>query len=75
MTIFQILATLPVTIASPERSFSQLLALKTCVRSSMKEERLNGLVSTRVESDKEVASDKIIDDFAKMKARRLKVAL
>ena len=75
MTIFQILATLPVTMASPERSFSQLCALKTCIRSSMKEERLNSVASTRVHSDKEVPSDKIIDDFAKMKARRLKVAL
>ena len=41
----------------------------------MKEERLNSLAWTRVQSDKEVPSDKIIDDFAKMKARRLKVAL
>ena len=78
MAIFQILETLPVTIASPERSFSQLRALKTCIRSSMKEDRLNAvnsLASTRVHSDKEVPSDKIIDDFAKMKARRPKVAL
>ena len=78
MTIFLILATLPVTTASPERSFSQVRALKTCIRSSMKEEKSNGLASTRVHSvhsDKEVPSDKIMDDFAKMKVRLLKVAL
>ena len=74
ITIFHIVATLLVTKASPERYFSQLRALKKCIRSSMKEERLNGLASTRVHSDKEVPSDKIFDDFAKMKARRLKVA-
>ena len=75
MTIFQFLATLPVTIAFPERSFSQLRARNICIRGSMKEERLYGLASPRVHSDKEVPSDKIMDDFAKMKVRRLKVAL
>ena len=75
MTIFQILATLPVTTASPERFVSQLRALKTYIRSSMKEERLNGLALLHVHCDKEVPSDKIIDDFAITKARRLKVAL
>ena len=75
MTIFQFLATVPVTIASPERSFSQLRARNICIRGSMKKERLYGLASPRVHSDKEVPSDKIIDDFAKMKAGRLKVAL
>ena len=75
MTIFQILATLPVTIASPERSFSQLSARNIRIRGSMKEERPYGLASPRVHSDKEVPSDKIVDDFAKMKLRRLKVAL
>ena len=70
---FQTLATLLVTKASPERSFSQLRALKKRIQSSMKEGY--GLASTRVHSNKEVPSDKIIDSFAKMKAQRLKVAL
>ena len=75
MTIFQISATLPVTTAAPERPFSQLHALKTYVQSSMKEERLNGLALLYVHRDEEAPSDKIIEDFAKMKALRLKVAL
>ena len=45
------------------------------MHSRLNEGRLNGLASTRVHSDKEVPSDEIIDDFAKMKARRLKVAI
>ena len=41
----------------------------------MKTERLNGLALLRMHRDKEMLCDKIIDDFAKMKARRQKVAL
>ena len=40
----------------------------------MEEEQLNGLALLHVHRDKEVP-DKIFNDFAKMKARRLKVAL
>ena len=41
----------------------------------MEEEQLNGLALLHVHRDKEVPFDKIFHDFAKMKARRLKVAI
>ena len=41
--LLQILATLPVTTASAERTFSMLRRLKTWPRSTMTEDRLNGL--------------------------------
>ena len=41
----------------------------------MEEKQLNGLALLYVHRDEEAPSDKIIEDFAKMKALRLKVAL
>ena len=41
----------------------------------MKEELQKGLALLHAHRDKKVPSDKVIDDFAKMKARRLEVAL
>ena len=40
---YRILLTTPVTVASAERSFSKLKLLKNYLRSSMSQERLNGL--------------------------------
>jgi hypothetical protein len=42
-TLMKIFATLPVSTATAERSFSTLRRLKTYLRTSMGEDRLNGL--------------------------------
>ncbi|XP_021717278.1 zinc finger MYM-type protein 1-like [Chenopodium quinoa] len=42
---YRILLTMPVTVASAIRSFSKLKLLKTYLRSSMSQERLNGLAT------------------------------
>lgn len=41
--LLQLIATLPVTTATKERSFSALKYLKTYLRSTMNQTRLNGL--------------------------------
>ncbi|KAL7613211.1 hypothetical protein Lser_V15G08023 [Lactuca serriola] len=41
---YRIMLTIPVTVAYAERSFSQLKILKSYLRSTMTQERLNGLV-------------------------------
>lgn len=41
--LLQLLCTLPVTTSTAERSFSALRRLKTYIRSTVMEERLNGL--------------------------------
>ncbi|XP_050876335.1 uncharacterized protein LOC127080045 [Lathyrus oleraceus] len=46
---YRILLTIPVTVASAERSFSKLKLLKTYLRSTMSHERLNGLTLIAVE--------------------------
>jgi len=40
---YRILLTIPVTVASAERSFSKLKLLKNYLRSTMLQDRLNGL--------------------------------
>jgi len=48
---YRILLTVPVTVASAERSFSKLKLLKNYLRSVMLQERLNGLAMCCVEKD------------------------
>ena len=68
----RIACTLPVTVASAERSFSKLKLIKTYLRSSMAEDRLTGLaiISLNHEVGKQVSYENVIDDFASRKARR-----
>uniref|UniRef100_A0A7N0SZK7 HAT C-terminal dimerisation domain-containing protein n=1 Tax=Kalanchoe fedtschenkoi TaxID=63787 RepID=A0A7N0SZK7_KALFE len=49
MIAYRILLTVPVTVASAERSFSKLKLLKTYLRSSMSQERLNDLAILSIE--------------------------
>ena len=71
------LLTIPVTVASGERSFSKLNLIKTYLRSSMGQERLNNLAILSIEH--EVARDlnytDVIDSFAAAKARKVVLVL
>ncbi|KAL7583920.1 uncharacterized protein LOC111918056 [Lactuca sativa] len=71
---WRILLTIPVTVASAERNFSKLKLLKNYLRSSMSQERLNGLAMLCIEKDllDNIELDSIIDDFASKKARKCK---
>ena len=68
--LLTVLATLPVTTCSAERSFSVLRLLKTYLRSRMGEERLTGLAMMYVHSDLKIDLDDIINRFSQ-KNRRL----
>ena len=48
---YRILFTMPVTMTSAERSFSKLKLLKNYLKSTMSEERLDGLVYYALRSD------------------------
>ncbi|XP_049271149.1 uncharacterized protein LOC125758225 [Rhipicephalus sanguineus] len=63
-TFLQILATLPVSVASAERSFSALRRLKTWMRSQMGEERLTGLALLHAHRDITIDTSKVIERFA-----------
>jgi hypothetical protein len=72
LVAYRILFTIPVTVASAERSFSKLKLLKNYLRSSMSQERLNGLATLCIEKNMldQIDVDTIIDDFASRNARR-----
>lgn len=66
--------TLPVTVASAERSFSKLRLIKNYLRSTMGQDRLGALakLSIEAESAEMMKTEKIIELFASAKARRKK---
>ena len=69
----RIFLTLPVTVASGERSFSKLKLIKNYLRSSMSQERLTSLALLSIEKDicESLDLSKVIDEFASKKARRV----
>ena len=55
---------IPVTTATAERSFSALRLLKTYLRATMKEERLNGLALMAIRKDIQFKHDEVLDQYA-----------
>ncbi|XP_074288479.1 uncharacterized protein LOC141613634 [Silene latifolia] len=70
--VYRILLTILVTVASAERSFSKLKLLKSYMRSTMLQERLNGLATIAIEDDflEKVDYDCLIEEFASRKTTR-----
>ncbi|CAA7027641.1 unnamed protein product [Microthlaspi erraticum] len=71
---YRILLTIPISVACAERSFSKLKLIKNYLRSTMSQERLNGLSMISIEQDlaEKLDYSKLTDDFASKKARRVK---
>ncbi|KAF2896671.1 hypothetical protein ILUMI_09503 [Ignelater luminosus] len=69
--LLNILATLPVTTVTVERSFSTIKRVKTLPRSVMSDNILSALVMISVHWDVTVGLDKVIDIMAGKKIRRL----
>ena len=69
---YRILLTIPVTVASAERSFSKLKLIKSYLRSTMSQERLNGLAIVSIEKEilKQIDCNSIISDFLAKNTRR-----
>ncbi|KAK2413157.1 zinc finger MYM-type protein [Trifolium repens] len=65
--------TIPITVASAERSFSKLKLLKSYMRSTMSQERLNGLALIAIENPllEDIQYEDLIDEFASKNARRM----
>ena len=72
---FLIFLTLPVTVASAERSFSKLKLIKSYLRSTMSQERLSGLAIISIENARATQLElkgQIKEFFFKKKARKVK---
>ncbi|XP_065675832.1 52 kDa repressor of the inhibitor of the protein kinase-like [Hydra vulgaris] len=61
--ILQLLATFPLTSCECERTFSSLRRLKNYTRSTMVEERLNGLALMNIHTESVIDIEKVIDKF------------
>jgi len=71
---YRVLLTIPVTVAPAERSFSKLKLLKSYLRSTMTQGRLNNLAMIALESDmlEKINYERIIEDFISKNAQRIK---
>ncbi len=69
----RILITVPLSIASAERSFSKLRLIKNYLRSTMVEERLTSLGIISMENDlgREINYEEAINRFAQKKSRKI----
>ena len=72
-TILQILITIPISSASCERSISTLRNLKTYLRNTMVQDRLNGLALMHSHREMELDLEQIIDLFANLHPRRMRM--
>lgn len=73
--LLKIFASLPVTTCTPERTFSSLRRLKTYLRNSCGQNRLNGLALMSIHRDIHIFTDEVIDIFALKKDRRINLVL
>uniref|UniRef100_A0A8C2Z5F3 HAT C-terminal dimerisation domain-containing protein n=1 Tax=Cyclopterus lumpus TaxID=8103 RepID=A0A8C2Z5F3_CYCLU len=67
-TAIKLFLTIPVTVASAERSFFKLKLIKTYLRSSMSQERLSGLAILSIENKRTRSLDvkSVVKDFAQI---------
>ena len=64
-------ATIPVTSCECERSISMLRLIKTPLRSTMTQERLNGLAMMQYNRHIPVDADEVVEEFAICQPRKL----
>lgn len=69
----RIFLTIPVSNCSGERSFSTLKRVKNCLRSTLGQNKLNTLMFLSIEKEflDKIDSEKLIDEFAKAKSRKV----
>ena len=71
--LLRIMATLPVTSCECERSISMLKLVKSPLRSSMGQDRLNGLAMLKYHRDVELSPEEVVQEFALRHPRRMQL--
>ena len=71
---YRVLLTIPMTVASAERSFSKLKLLKSYLRSTMTQQILNDLATIALESGllEKIDYEHLIEDFISRNTKRMK---
>ncbi|GBM39638.1 hypothetical protein AVEN_251565-1 [Araneus ventricosus] len=62
--LLKLLAVVPASVATVERSFSSLRRLKTYLRNTTSESRLNGLALLSIHKDIKIRDEEVLDKFA-----------
>ena len=72
---YQLALTIPISVASNERSFSKLRLVKSYLRSTMKEDRLDALMILASSPDilHNLEIDNVANSWSNLKARRVKL--
>ena len=70
--VLKLLLVMPATNATSERSFSALRRIKTYLRTTMNQMRLNNLMALHIHSDK-TDSSSIADEFVGQREGRLRI--
>ena len=69
--LFVIITTLPVTSCECERSISLLRHLKTALRSTMGEDRLNSLALLKCHREVDIDPEEVVEEFSHRHPRRI----
>ena len=73
--LLNIMASLPVTSCECERSISMLRFIKTPLRSTMGQQRLNGLALLYYHQDIDITPEEVVEEFACCHPRRMLLQL
>ncbi|KAH8025227.1 hypothetical protein HPB51_005423 [Rhipicephalus microplus] len=68
--LLSILATLPVSTSTPERTFSTLRRLKSYLRNHMNNDRLTGLALLSIHRELQVTPEQVLTEFCKLPRRK-----
>jgi len=71
LRLLMLFATIPMTTCTSERSFSFLKRIKTYLRSTMGENRLNGLALLNMHPEIIIEPEEVVDVYANKHHRRL----
>ena len=73
MVAYRILLTIPVSVASAERSFSKLKLIKSYLRSTMSQERLSDLAILSIEREllRNIDFESLVNEFLEKKGRQI----